>query len=97
MADRKNSVIGAERGAEVVLATVGQGAMVTGAAALAPWMGAIPAIVGTLNDLFHDYRDARVEAWWTGIVNDPNWETPQEVQGLIESRIKTEPEAKETV
>ena len=46
----------------------------------------IPTAIGIVLDLLKQ-ENARIGRWWRRVIEDPNWETPQEVQGIIEQRL----------
>jgi len=57
----------------------------------------ITASIGLVLELMKAERDARLGRWWRRIIADPGWEAPQEVQGIIEQRLKDDPTARDTV
>jgi len=61
------------------------------------YVAAAIQVVGELEDFATEAQSKRVHRWWKGLIEDNGWETPQEVQGRIEARLKESSKAKEVV
>lgn len=53
--------------------------------------------LGIAEDSAYSQAEKRFRSWWKRVVEDPGWETPQEVQGKIEAKIRESKGAKESV
>lgn len=61
------------------------------------YVGAALEAVGIAEGFAYSEAEKRFNRWWKGVVEDSGWETPQEVQGLIEAKIQESKGAKESV
>lgn len=70
---------------------------ITAALASGDYAGAALGAVGLTKEVIAEERKRRTAAWFKGLVESGTWETAQEVQGLIEARIRGSKKAQETV
>ena len=61
------------------------------------YVGAALKTVGVLENFVLRQEATRVARWWKGLIENEDWEEPQEVQGIIEAKIRESSKAKETV
>lgn len=52
---------------------------------------------GVFEDRVKQWREERIARWWKRVVEDPSWDTPQEVQGRIEAALSESDDAREAV
>jgi hypothetical protein len=79
--ERIAAIVTAEMAGAAAAATAGAGAV---AASLAAFFALFPAAVGLAIWTGFEWRRWRAETWWENVWRS-HWETPEEVQGLLEA------------